>query len=141
MFWMTLFLNHEKGKKTMSKELEKQSEELEQTLAKQLEILKRESEDWLKVAAVVGAGALLTFAIVKATRKKKVEKTTQALEVLEREGLLNEDIKKRLTQTKKSRFWPNLSERLLILGLALAKDKIYSAIFSSPSEDTEKKSE
>ena len=125
----------------MSKELEKQSEELEQTLAKQLEILKRESEDWLKVAAVVGAGALLTFAIVKATRKKKVEKTTQALEVLEREGLLNEDIKKRLTQTKKSRFWPNLSERLLILGLALAKDKIYSAIFSSPSEDTEKKSE
>ena len=125
----------------MNKDLEKQSEELEQTLAKQLEILKRESEDWLKVAAVVGAGALLTFAIVKATRRKKVEKTTQALEVLEREGLLNEDIKKRLTKSKKSTFWPNLSERLLILGLALAKDKIYSAIFSSPAEDPEKKSE
>ncbi|MDX5339455.1 MAG: hypothetical protein LPK25_10525 [Cyclobacteriaceae bacterium] len=125
----------------MNNELEKQSEELEQTLAKQLEILKRESEDWLKVAAVVGAGALLTYAIVKATRKKKEEKTHLALEVLEREGLLNEDIKKRLTQTKKSRFWPNLSERLLILGLALAKDKIYSAIFSSPSSGPEEKGE
>lgn len=125
----------------MNNELEKQSEELEQTLAKQLEILKRESEDWLKVAAVVGAGALLTYAIVKATRKKKEEKTHLALEVLEREGLLNEDIKKRLTQTKKSRFWPNLSERLLILGLALAKDKIYSAIFSSPSSRPEEKGE
>lgn len=125
----------------MSKELEKQSEELEQTLAKQLEILKRESEDWLKIAAVVGAGALLTYAIVKTTRKKKEEKTHKALEVLEREGLLNEDIKKRLTQGKKSKFWPNLSERLLILGLALAKDKIYSAIFSSPSSESEEKSE
>lgn len=125
----------------MSKELEKQSEELEQTLAKQLEILKRESEDWLKVAAVVGAGALLTYAIVKTTRKKKAEKTHLALEVLEKEGLLNEDIKKRLTESKKSRFWPSLSERLLILGLALAKDKIYSAIFSSPSSEPETKSE
>ncbi|WP_026950618.1 hypothetical protein [Algoriphagus mannitolivorans] len=125
----------------MSKELEKQSEELEQTLAKQLEILKRESEDWLKIAAVVGAGALLTYAIVKTTRKKKAEKTHLAMEVLEKEGLLNEDIKKRLTETKKSRFWPSLSERLLILGLALAKDKIYSAIFSSPSSEQETKSE
>ena len=125
----------------MSKELEKQSEELEQTLAKQLEILKRESEDWLKIAAVVGAGALLTYAIVKTTRKKKAEKTHLAMEVLEKEGLLNEDIKKRLTESKKSRFWPSLSERLLILGLALAKDKIYSAIFSSPSSEQETKSE
>jgi len=125
----------------MSKELEKQSEELEQTLAKQLELLKKESEDWLKIAAVVGAGALLTYAIVKTTRKKKEEKTSQVLEVLEKEGLLNEDIKKRLTESKKSTFWPNLSQRLVILGLALAKDKIYSAIFSNPSADTEEKSE
>jgi hypothetical protein len=119
----------------MSKDLEKQSEELEQTLAKQLEIFKKESEDWLKIAAVVGAGALLTFAIVKVTKKKKKEKTDHALEVLEKEGLLTNDIKKRLTSSKKSSFWPGLSERLLILGLALAKDKIYSALFSPQSEE------
>jgi hypothetical protein len=119
----------------MSKDLEKQSEELEQTLAKQLEILKKESEDWLKVAAVVGAGALLTYAVVRATKKKKKEKTNQALDVLEKEGLLTNDIKKRLISSKKSSFWPGLSERLVILGLALAKDKIYSALFSPSSEE------
>ncbi|GMQ25807.1 hypothetical protein Aoki45_24890 [Algoriphagus sp. oki45] len=119
----------------MSKELEKRSEELEQTLNKQLELLKKESEDWLKVGAVVATGALLAFAVVKATRRKKQHKTQEALEVLDREGLLNEDIRRRLTEPKKSTFWPTLSQRVLILGLALAKDKIYSALFAKPEEE------
>lgn len=118
----------------MSKELEKRSEELEQTLNKQLEMLKKESEDWLKVGAVVATGALLAFAVVKATQKKKQHKTEEVLEVLDREGLLNEDIRKRLTEPKKSTFWPSLTQRVLILGLALAKDKIYSALFTQPEE-------
>ena len=121
----------------MSKELEKKSEELEQTLAKQLELLKKDSEDWLKVGAAVAVGALLAYGIVKATRKKKEKTTDKALEVLEKEGLLNEDIKKRLTKPKNSNFWPNLTQRLVILGLALAKDKIYNEIFSSPAEVSE----
>lgn len=121
----------------MSKELEKKSEELEQTLAKQLELLKKDSEDWLKVGAAVAVGALLAYGIVKATRKKKEKTTDKALEVLEKEGLLNEDIKKRLTKPKHSNFWPNLTQRLVILGLALAKDKIYNEIFSSPAEVNE----
>ncbi|GMQ28955.1 hypothetical protein [Algoriphagus confluentis] len=121
----------------MSKELEKRSEELEQTLNKQLELLKKESEDWLKVGAVVAAGALLAFAVVKATRKKKQHKTQEALEALDREGLLNEDIRRRLTEPKKSTFWPTLSQRVLILGLALAKDRIYSALFARPEEEKE----
>ena len=119
----------------MSSKLEQQSEELEQTLAKQIELLKKESEDWIKVGAVVAAGALLTYAIVKSTRKKKVDKTVQAMEVLEKEGLLNKDIKKRLTESNKSSFWPSLTQRLVILGLALAKDKIYSSLFSPPAEE------
>lgn len=121
----------------MSKDLEKKSEELEQTLAKQLELLKKDSEDWLKVGAVVAVGALLAYGIVKATQKKKEKNTDKALEVLEKEGLLNEDIKKRLTKSKRSSFWPNLTQRLVILGLALAKDKIYNEIFSSPAEVNE----
>jgi hypothetical protein len=118
----------------MSKELEKKSEELEQTLAKQLELLKKESEDWLKVGAVVAVGALVAYGIVKATSKKKEKKTDKALEVLEKEGLLDEDIKNRLTTSKRSSFWPTLTQRLLILGLALAKEKIFSEIFSAPTE-------
>ncbi|WP_111669171.1 hypothetical protein [Algoriphagus litoralis] len=118
----------------MSKDLEKKSEELEQTLAKQMEMLKKDSEEWLKVGAVVAVGALLTYGILKATSKKKDKTTDKALEVLEKEGLLNEEIKQRLTKPKKSTFWPALTQRLLILGLALAKDKIYNEIFA-PAED------
>ncbi len=114
--------------------MDKTPEELEQTLAKQLELLKKESEDLLKVGAVVAVGALLTYGIVKATRKKKVKPTDKAMEVLEREGLLNEDIKKRLTKSKGTTFWPSFTQRLVILGLALAKDKLFHQIFSSPAE-------
>jgi len=118
----------------MSKELEKKSEELEQTLTKQLDLLKKDSEDWLKVGAAVAVGAVIAYGIVKATRKKKVKNTEKALEVLEKEGLLNDELKNRLTKPKTSSFWPSLTQRLLILGLALAKDKIYSEFFSGNTE-------
>ena len=118
----------------MSKELEKKSEELEQTLAKQLDLFKKDSEDWLKVGAAVAVGALLTYGIVKATRKKKVKNTDKALAVLEKEGLLNDELKNRLTKPKTSSFWPSLTRRLIILGLALAKDKIYNELFSGNTE-------
>lgn len=122
----------------MSKELEKKSEELEQTLAKQMELFKKDSEDWLKVGAVVAVGALLTYGILKATRSKKEKKTDQAMAVLEREGLLNDELKARLTKPEKSSFWPSLTQRLVILGLALAKDKIYNEIFSPAESESEK---
>jgi uncharacterized membrane-anchored protein YhcB (DUF1043 family) len=122
----------------MSNYLESKSEELEQTLAKQIELLKKDSEDWLKFGAVVAVGVVIGYGIVKATRKKRVKKESiRAMEVLEKEGLLNEDIKTRLTSSKKSTFWPNLTQRLLILGLALAKDKIYNMIFVPADEDKE----
>ena len=44
--------------------------------------------------------------------------------LLEKEGLLSEEIEERLTKPAKSSFWPTLSQRLLILGLAFAKEKI-----------------
>lgn len=120
----------------MSNELEKKSEELEQTLAIQLELLKKESEVWLKLGAVVAVGVILTYGIIKVTSKKKIKTTDKAIEVLAKEGLLNENIKNRLKKSEKSSFWPNLTQRLLVLGLALAKDKIYNEIFT-PSEEKE----
>ncbi|SFO27189.1 hypothetical protein SAMN04488519_10552 [Algoriphagus ornithinivorans] len=119
----------------MSNELEKQAEELEQTLQKQLDLLKRDSEDWLKVGGAVLAGGLLAYAIVKATRKKKNKKTQRALEVLEREGLLDKDLEEKLTKPKKSSFWPSMSQRLLILGLALAKEKYFKDLFTKEKAD------
>jgi hypothetical protein len=120
----------------MSNYLEKKSEELEQTLAKQMELLKKDSEDWLKFGAVVAVGVVIGYGIVKATRKKKAKKNSfKALEVLENEGLLNDDIRSRLTESKKSSFWPNFTQRLVILGLALAKDKIYNMIFVPAEEE------
>ena len=61
----------------MSKELEKKSEELEQTLAKQLNVFKKGSEDWVKVGAVVAVSALVVYGVVQLTNKKK-EKNTQS---------------------------------------------------------------
>jgi hypothetical protein len=121
----------------MSKELEKKSEELEQTLAKQLELLKKDSEEWLKVGAVVLAAGLLTYGIVKATRKKKVNKTEKALEALEQQGLLTKDIEDKLRKPAKSSFWPTLSQRLLILGLALAKEKFLANLLNPQPENAQ----
>jgi hypothetical protein len=121
----------------MSKELEKKSEELEQTLAKQLELFKKDSEEWLKVGAVVLAAGLLTYGIVKATRKKKVNKTEKALEALEQQGLLTKDIEDKLRKPAKSSFWPTLSQRLLILGLALAKEKFLTNLLNPQPENAQ----
>jgi hypothetical protein len=114
----------------MSNRLDKKTEELEQTLAMQLEMLKKESEDWLKVGAVVAVGVLLTYGVVKATRKRKIKPTDRAIDILDKEGLLNDDIKRRLTKSNKSSFWPSMTQRLLVLGFALAKDRLFNEIFS-----------
>lgn len=119
----------------MSKELEKKSEELEQTFMKQLQLLKEDSKVWFKVGGVVLAGGLLAFAIIHATKKKKNRETDRALEVLEREGLLSKDMERKLTTSSTSRFWPSLGERLLFVGLAFAKEKFLPNLFNLSSED------
>ncbi|WP_339755979.1 hypothetical protein [Algoriphagus aquimarinus] len=120
----------------MSKDLEKKEEELEQTLARQLELFKAESEDWLKIGGVVLAGGLIAFAIVKTRGKRKDRKTEEALAVLEREGLLTKDIEKKLTERgSNSSFWPSMGQRLLILGLAFAKEKFLPNLFTAEPED------
>ncbi len=123
----------------MSKELEKKSEELEQTLAKQLNVFKKGSEDWVKVGAVVAVSALVVYGVVQLTNKKKEKNTDKALEVLEREGLLNPELKKRITQPKHSSLWTGLAQKVLFLGLALAKDKLYAQFFAGEEKTVEKK--
>jgi len=118
----------------MSEDLEKREDELEETFARQLELFKEESEDWLKIGGLVLAGGLIVLVIIKARKKRKDNTTERALSVLKREGLLNSDIEHRLKQKSKSRFLPKLSERLLILGLAFAKEKFLPNLFNAHSE-------
>lgn len=122
----------------MSKELEKKSAELEQTLAKQLNVFKKGSDDWVKVGALVAVSALVVYGAVQLTNKKEEKNTDKALEVLEREGLLNPELKERITQPKSSSLWATLAQKILFLGLALAKDKIYEQFFAA-EEAPEKK--
>lgn len=119
----------------MNKELETKAEELEQTLQKQLDLLKKDSEDWVKVGGAVLAGGFLAYSIVKLARKRKDKKTDKALEVLEREGLLDKDLKEKITKPKRSSFWPSLGQRLFILALALAKEKYFKNLLDSVSEN------
>lgn len=123
----------------MSKELEKKSAALEQTLAKQLSVFKKGSEDWVKVGAVVAVSALVVYGVVKLTNKKKEKNTDKALEVLEREGLLNPELKERITQPKQASLWTGLAQKVLFLGLALAKDKLYEQFFAEGEQAAEKK--
>jgi hypothetical protein len=122
----------------MSKELEKKSAELEQTLAKQLNVFKKGSDDWVKVGALVAVSALVVYGALQLTNKKEEKNTDKALEVLEREGLLNPELKERITQPKSSSLWATLAQKILFLGLALAKDKIYEQFFAA-EEAPEKK--
>lgn len=114
----------------MNRQLEHKAEELEQTLAKQLQLLKKDSEEWLKVGAVVVVAGLVVYGIVKSSKKKKINKTELALEALEHQGLLTKDIEEKLRKPARSSFWPSLSQRLLIVGLTLAKEKFLANILN-----------
>ena len=119
----------------MNKDLKNKEKELEQTLARQLELFKAESEDWIKIGGIAIAGGLIALAIIQTRKKRKNRKTDEALEVLEREGLLTKEIEKKLTEGSKSSFWPSIGQRLFILGLAFAKEKFLPNLFAPQSED------
>ena len=114
----------------MNRQLENKAEELEQTLAKHLQLLKRDSEEWLKVGAVVVVSGLVVYGIVKSTRKKKNARTDLAIEALEHQGLLTKEIEEKLRKPVRSSFWPSLGQRLMIAGLALAKEKFLTNILN-----------
>lgn len=123
----------------MNNDLEKKSEELEQTLAKQFDLLKKDSEEWLKIGGIVLVGGLLTYAIIRSKKKKKDRNTDKAIALLEKEGLLTEDLENKLkSHSKSAGIWPSLRQRLLILGLAYAKEKFLPNLFNGDEEAAEK---
>jgi hypothetical protein len=123
----------------MSNELEKKSEELEQTLSSQMALLKEDSQDWVKIGGLVLAGGIVAYAFLHKSNKNKKRETNQALMVLEREGILTKDLKKKITSSDKGTFWPSLRERLLLVGLAYAKEKFLPNLFTSGEDATSSK--
>ena len=119
----------------MSKDLEERQKHLEQNLARQLELVKVESGDWLKIGGVVLAGSVIAMVFLKSRKKRKNRSIDDAIEVLEREGLLTSEIEKKLTGNTTSTFWPSMGQRLLVLGLAYAKEKFLPNLFNAQSED------
>lgn len=95
-----------------NQELQKKAEELEQTLKMQFSVAKNESEDYLKLGAVILGSALIAGAAVKIFGSKKKKKTEKVLKALEKEGLLDQEIEQKLTQKSQ----PGLLGRI---GLAL----------------------
>lgn len=118
----------------MSNTLEKKSQDLEQKLTQQIQLLQKDSKDWLKVSGIVLAAGLVTYGMIQVTKKKKDNKTKQAIDILAKEGLLTKEIEAKLQKTSKSTFWPALTQKLLVLGLAIAKEKFFIDLISRPSE-------
>jgi len=87
----------------MKEDLVRKAAELEETLEMQFKVVKKESEVWVKVGAGVLIGGLVGYGIYKALSKnKKPNKTDKVLKTLEKEGLLDDEIRMKLTQKKSS---------------------------------------
>jgi hypothetical protein len=112
----------------MKNELNKKAEELEQTLQMQLDLAKKESEEWIKVGGVVLAGALITFATVKLLGRKKNKKTQKVLNALEKEGLLDDEIKAKLTQKSQPGFLGRLGAVLLPIAVSYGRDQLMNRL-------------
>jgi hypothetical protein len=120
--------------------LQLKAEELEQTLNMQLSRLKQESEGWVKIGGTVLAGGVAAFLISKLLFKKKSNKTDKVLLTLKREGLLDDDIKSRLTGKQKSGFMGRIGSLLLPIALNLGKEQLRNRMAQSQYNSlTEKK--
>lgn len=117
-----------------SQELQKKSEELEQTLKMQLSLAKNESEDYLKIGAVVLGTALVAAATVKIVGSKKKKKTEKVLKALEKEGLLDEEIERKLTQKSQPGLLGRIGMVLLPIAINYAKGLFIQRL--SQSEDS-----
>lgn len=118
----------------MMDDMKRKAEELEQTLEMQLNLVKRESGDWFKVGGAVLIGGLVSYALVRMVQKKKTRKTVKVLKALEKEGLLDDSIKNKLTHSSRSGFLSRFGPLLLPIILAYGKDMVMNSLEKSKLE-------
>lgn len=121
----------------MKNELNRKAEELEQTLKMQLEIAKKESEDYIKIGGAILAGAAVAFVAFKLLGKKKDKKTQKVLEALDKEGLLDEEIREKLTRKNSPGFMERIGAALLPIAISYGRDQFLNKI-NEPKEKPEK---
>lgn len=125
----------------MEDTLKKKAKELEQTLEMQLSLAKKESEDWVKIGGVVLAGGVLAFLAVKLLSGKKNKKTEKVLEVLEREGLLDDEISEKLTKKREPGFLGRLSAIVLPLAIKYGQEQLMKKLNEDHANSTEHEEE
>jgi len=122
-----------------NKELQKKAEELEQTLKMQLSIARNESGDYLKMGAIVLGSAMIAAATVKILGSKKKKKTQKVLQVLEKEGLLDEELQHRLTQKNQPGLMGRIGMALLPIAMNYGREFLMKRLNEqdsvAPSED------
>ncbi|WP_291784780.1 hypothetical protein [Cecembia sp.] len=125
----------------MEDTLKKKAKELEQTLEMQLSLAKKESEDWVKIGGVVLAGGALAILAVRLLSGKKNKKTEKVLEVLEREGLLDDEISEKLTRKREPGFLGRLSAIVLPLAIKYGQEQLMKKLYEEDSNGTQHEEE
>jgi flagellar biogenesis protein FliO len=108
----------------MREELKKKAEELEQTLEMQMSLAKKESEDLVKVGGAILVGGVIAFLAVRLFIGKKDKKTEKILKVLEKEGLLDEEIQSKLTKKNQPGFLGRLSAVLVPIAINYGREQL-----------------
>jgi hypothetical protein len=108
----------------MKEELKKKAEELEQTLEMQMSLAKKESEDLVKIGGAILVGGVIAFLAVRLFIGKKDKKTEKVLKVLEKEGLLDEEIQSKLTKKSQPGFLGRLSAVLVPIAINYGREQL-----------------
>jgi len=128
------------GKAMKKTELQKKAEELEQTLQMQLSLVKQESEGFAKIGGAVLLGGVVAFLSVRLLGRKKNRKTEKVLQTLEREGLLDDEIKTKLTKRSQPGLMRRLGAILLPIAVNYGKELFLKKLHESentPEKDAE----
>jgi len=115
-------------------DLKKKAQELEQTLVKQLEVLKTDSQLWVKLGGTVLLSAIAAYSITRAVRGNKSKKLAKAIKELEKEGLIARGTDQQMhyqpVAYKKPSFWAPIGQRILMAAFDFGKAKLISEIAS-----------
>jgi len=113
-------------------DLKKKAQELEQTLVKQLEVLKTDSQLWVKLGGTIIISAVAAYTVTRALRGNKSKKLAKAIKELEKEGLINKGSDNRMhyqpVTYKKPSFWAPIGQRILMAAFDFGKAKLISEL-------------
>ncbi|MEX2513490.1 MAG: hypothetical protein WD398_11335 [Cyclobacteriaceae bacterium] len=115
----------------MDESLEKEYEELEQTLQKQLGLLKEDSQVFVKVGGIALLAGLISVGLIKLFRSKKSKKPKKALPDKKKE--------KKKKRKKKYSFFGNIRNRIFWLAMDLGKARLMDMLIAKTGAKNGKK--